>query len=185
MSRIGKKIITLPEKVTASVANNTVTVKGPLGELKYAVHPRLAVTVADGVVTITIGKASRRDNTAALWGTNRAIIANMVTGVTTGFTKQLDIIGVGYNAKLQGDQLVLALGFSHDVNVKVPKGLKVDVKKNTIVITGIAKDQVGQFAADLRALKKPEPYKGKGIRYSDEIVKKKEGKKLAGSEGGA
>jgi large subunit ribosomal protein L6 len=176
MSRIGNKVILIPAGVTVSVAaNNFVTVKGPKGQLEQAFNKDLSIVVEGNEV-----KISRPNNemfSRKIHGTTRALLFNMVKGVSEGFKKQLEIRGVGYRAQLQGKQLVLQLGFSHNVELEIPAGLTVEVPKNTdIIVSGMDKAAVGQFAAEIREFRKPEPYKGKGIRYVDEYVARKAGK---------
>ncbi len=174
MSRIGKQIITLPTGVTAEVAGQTIKVKGPKGELSYNVHPAISVTISAGQVTCSVARQSKQ--ASALWGTNRAVIANLVNGVHTGFKKELELHGVGYRAAVKGQNLELQLGFSHVVTVPAPAGITFTVEKEKITVAGIDKVTVGQVAADIRAHRKPEPYKGKGIRYVGEHVRRKVGK---------
>ncbi len=176
MSRIGNKHINLPEGVTINVEGTNVTVKGPKGTLAYTFNPDIKVTVENNVVTIT--RPSDDKNHRALHGTTRAVINNMVQGVHAGFEKVLEIQGTGYRAQLQGKTLVVNAGYSHPVEMPIPEGLTVQVTSPTeIHILGCDKQLVGQFAADVRIIRKPEPYKGKGIRYRGEYVRRKEGKK--------
>ncbi len=177
MSRIAKKPIVVPQGVTVTVAGGNVSVKGPQGELSRPLHPDMAVAVAEGAVSVTPHVETKR--TKALWGTTAAHIKNMLEGVVKPYEKRLLIEGVGYRWEVAGTKMNLSLGFSHPVSVEIPKGLKVTIEKGVLVIAGIDKDVVGQFAANIRALKKPEPYKGKGIRYSDEVIRRKQGKKTA------
>lgn len=181
MSKIGKKPIEIPNDVTVVVEDSLVKVTGPKGELEYKIPRELKVALAENKLAVL--PISKSKKTPALWGTIRAVIANMISGVTNGFEKKLEIEGIGFKAQTQGDDLVLNLGFSHQVIFKVPDGIKVEVLKNTITISGISKELVGQTAANIRALKKPEPYKGKGIRYAGEVIKRKVGKKVAGTTG--
>lgn len=175
MSRIGKNPIILPAGVEVSVGAN-ITVKGPLGSLVANAHP--AVTVAVDGQTVTVSKVEGVVNSSAMWGTMRANLNNMVTGVSKGFEKKLQLVGVGYRAQAQGDTLNLSLGFSHPVAHKMPAGVQVVCPTQTeVLIKGSDKQQVGQVAAEVRAYRKPEPYKGKGVRYSDEVVVIKETKK--------
>jgi large subunit ribosomal protein L6 len=175
MSRIGKNPIILPAGVEVSVGEQ-ITVKGPLGVLKAISHPSVVVAV-DGQ-SVTVSKIEGAVNSSAMWGTMRANLNNMVTGVSKGFEKKLQLVGVGYRAQAQGDTLNLSLGFSHPVAHKMPAGVKVECPTQTeILIKGSDKQQVGQVAAEVRAYRKPEPYKGKGVRYSDEVVVIKETKK--------
>ncbi len=175
MSRLGKLPVQLPSGVTAEFANDTMTVKGPKGTLVRTMKSRhVAFDITDGVITLTPQKT---DQAAALWGTYASHLANMVTGVTEGFTKVLEIEGVGYRAEMKGTTLAMSMGFSHPVEMAVPEGLTTVVEKNVITITGSDKDAVGQFAANVRKVKEPEPYKGKGIRYRGEHIIRKQGKK--------
>ena len=176
MSRIGKKPVPLPKGVTARVDGNTVSVKGPRGELQTRLADLVTVTMGEGGVTV----APRDDSKPARsqWGMSRTLVANMVQGVTAGFTRTLEITGVGYRAAAQGQKLNLNLGYSHDVVYDVPKGVTVATPKPTeIVVSGIDRQQVGQVAAEIRAWRGPEPYKGKGVRYQGEYIFRKEGKK--------
>lgn len=174
MSRVGKLPISLPSGVTITVDPDFVTVKGAKGELKQFTMPGVTVTVEDNQVVVT------RDNDEpkirAKHGLMRALVNNMIVGVSQGFSKQLEINGVGYRVALQGTDLKMNLGFSHDVIYKLPEGVTATVEQNKITVTGISKQQVGQVAAEIRALKKPEPYKGKGIKYVDEVIIRKSGK---------
>jgi large subunit ribosomal protein L6 len=175
MSRVGKNPITLPAGVEVSVGEQ-ISVKGPLGTLKTAAHPAVRVSVdGQGIVVSAVEGAA---NAGAMWGTMRANLNNMVNGVSKGFEKKLQLVGVGYRAQAQGDTLNLSLGFSHPVAHKMPAGIKVECPTQTeILIKGSDKQQVGQVAAEVRAYRKPEPYKGKGVRYADEVVVIKETKK--------
>jgi len=175
MSRIGQKPIAIPEKTEVTVSENLVSVKGPLGELSTEYNPDIEIKIEEGNVVLVPKKKDIQTN--ALWGTYSSLISNMVEGVNKEFEKKLIVEGVGFRAESKGDKLVLNVGFSHPVEMKVPEGVKVDVQGEVIVVSGIDKQKVGQFAADVRAKKKPEPYKGKGIRFEDEIVRRKEGKK--------
>jgi len=176
MSRIGKKPIEIPAKTEVTLSGNILTVKGPLGQLTKVVRTDvLDVLIEEKAVTLT----PKNDNleTKALWGTFGSHIKNMVAGVNQEYVIKLIIEGVGYKADVQGTTLVMNLGFSHQVKLELPKGLSCKVEKGELTISGIDKEVVGQFAAVVRSKKKPEPYKGKGIRYSDEVVRRKEGKK--------
>lgn len=179
MSRIGKLAITIPAGTDMSVSSESITVKGKGGTLVRPMHPAVKVTVADGSAQVEPANNTRLAK--ALWGTYAAHVKNMLSGVNTPFVKKLQIEGIGYKAELQGKNLKMALGFSHPVIVAIPEGLTAVVEKNIITISGADKDAVGQFAASVRALKKPEPYKGKGIRYEGEVVRQKQGKKAAAS----
>ncbi len=175
MSRIGKKPIELNDKTQVTVSENEIVVKGPLGELKTNYLPVVEIKVEDNLVTVIPKDETIQTN--ALWGTYSSIILNMVTGVNKEYEKNLIIEGVGFKAEVKGDAVLLNIGFSHPVELKIPQGVKVEVEKEKIKITGIDKQAVGEFAAVIRSNKKPEPYKGKGIRYADEIIRRKEGKK--------
>ena len=175
MSRIGKKPIALPEGVTVNVADGFLIVKGPKGELNKKIVPGTLIEVKDA--TVFVGSSKEGKKSSALWGLSRSLIANAVLGVTSGFEKKLEIEGIGFRASLDGNGLTLLLGFSHPVRVEAPSGINFKVEKNVITISGIDKELVGQVAAKIRSLKKPEPYKGKGIRYQGEIIRRKVGKK--------
>jgi large subunit ribosomal protein L6 len=176
MSRLGKLPVAIPDKVTVNVGSNAVTVKGPKGELSTSTTADVIVSVTDGKVWVK--PASDSQASRAMWGTVRANVKNLVEGVTNGYKKQLDITGVGYRAAAQGQILSLALGFSHDIKYIVPAGITITVEKQTTVhLAGPDKQKLGQVAAEIRALRPPEPYKGKGIKYSTETIRRKEGKK--------
>jgi large subunit ribosomal protein L6 len=176
MSRIGKKPVDIPSGVTASVSGQTVEVKGPKGTRSFTATDDVTLTVDDGKVSVAPRGTSKRAR--AQWGLSRSMVANLVTGVTTGFRKDLEIQGVGYRAAIQGNVLKLQLGYSHEVNFDVPKGVTVTTPKQTeIIIEGIDQQLVGQVAANIREWRGPEPYKGKGIRYKGEFIFRKEGKK--------
>lgn len=178
MSRVGNKPITIPAGVTVSVANKSVTVEGPKGSLTEPVQDFTKLDVAEG--TVTVIRADDSKVARARHGLQRALLQNMVTGVQEGFKKQLEINGVGYKADVSGKTLKLALGFSHPVNFTIPEGIDVSVESNVLTITGIKRQQVGQVAAEIRSLRKPEPYKGKGIKYIDEQIVRKAGKTASG-----
>lgn len=175
MSRIGKRPITIPEKTTVSIDNGVISVKGPLGELTRPLSRRVEVSVSGN--TVNLSPKGDTIEARALWGTYGAHIANMVKGVNTLFEKKLVIEGIGFKAEVKGDTVNMSLGFSHPVSMKIPAGLKVVVEKGIVTISGINKELVGEFASRFRALKKPEPYKGKGIRYDTEVIRRKQGKK--------
>jgi large subunit ribosomal protein L6 len=175
MSRIGKKGILVPEKTEVRMEAGTFYVKGPKGSLERNFRPDVAITIDGKQVSLSISKENNQ--TKALWGTYASHIKNMVKGVNDGFEKKLILEGVGFKSQVNGSKLVLALGFSHPVEVEIPTGLSVKAEKNLLTITGIDKELVGSFSAKIRALKKPEPYKGKGFRYHDEIIRRKQGKK--------
>ena len=176
MSRIGRAPITVPAGVEVKVdANNHITVKGPKGTLERDLVPQIKVEVNEGVINVTRPNDEKQNR--SLHGLTRTLVANMVTGVTEGYKKTLEVNGVGYRCTKEGKKLVLNIGYSHPVNVEEIDGITIDVPNpNTVVINGIDKQKVGQFAADVRAKRPPEPYKGKGIKYSDEVVRRKEGK---------
>lgn len=176
MSRVGKKPVTVPSGVTVTVEGQTVKMKGPKGQLQFVVHDDVDVKFEDGSVSVSPRFETNRAR--ALYGTARAQIANLVEGVTKGFEKKLEITGVGYRAAMQGKKLQLALGYSHDVLYDIPEGITITVPKPTeITVAGIDSQKVGQVAAEIREYRPPEPYKGKGVRYSDEFIFRKEGKK--------
>ena len=177
MSRIGKKVITLPANTEIKVSGNSVAVKGPLGELSRELHPIIEVRVDGNSVTLVPKKETLESR--ALWGTYASHITNMVSGVNKLFEKKLILEGIGYKSEVKGDKIVFALGFSHPVEVAIPSTLKVAAEKNNITISGSNKEEVGAFTAKIRALKKPEPYKGKGMRYDTEVIRRKQGKKSA------
>ena len=176
MSRVGSSAITIPADVTLSNDGGVIVVKGKNGELSTSLHSDVELSVADNVATLKPARDTRQAK--ALWGTMRSNLNNMVVGVTEGFTRKLEINGVGYRAAMQGNKLVLSLGFSHPVEMEVPAGLKVAVENNTsVTITGADKQLLGQFASEVRAKRPPEPFKGKGVKYADEYIFRKEGKK--------
>jgi large subunit ribosomal protein L6 len=175
MSRVGKKPVIIPNGVTIEHKENNLIVTGPKGTLTMDIPPKAIIAITDGELTVDVAKKEDKKE-KALWGLTRALVQNLVDGVTKGFEKKLEVNGVGFKIALTGKTLTLHLGFSHPVDVEVLPGLEVSIEKNVITITGIDKQQVGQFAADVRALKKPEPYKGKGIKYIDEVIIRKAGK---------
>ena len=178
MSRIGNRELKVPTGVTVENNDNVVTVKGPKGELSYSVNSDLTVKVEEGSVTIERSNDSKK--VKEMHGTTNALINNMIEGVSNGFTKGLEIIGVGYSFNVKGKTLVVKAGYSHPVEVSIPEGLEVEQVSNTeITVKGISKQLVGEFAANVRKIRKPEPYKGKGIRYNGEYVRRKEGKKAS------
>jgi large subunit ribosomal protein L6 len=174
MSRVGKQPITVPSGVTITVDDEFITVNGPKGSLKQFTMPGVKVSQSENTVTVERQNDERQNR--ARHGLMRTLVSNMVTGVTQGFQKKLEINGVGYRVQQQGADLKLNLGFSHDVVYKIPAGVQASIEQNVITINGNDKQQVGQVAAEIRALKKPEPYKGKGIKYSDERIIRKSGK---------
>ena len=175
MSRIGKKVIIIPEKTEVSLSSGLLSVKGPLGTISKKFKDDIKVSIANNEVTLVPIRESLENK--ALWGAYASHIKNMISGVNTSYVKKLIVEGIGYKSEVKGQNLVLALGFSHPVNVSIPENLKVIAEKNIITVSGIDKEAVGEFVASVRALKKPEPYKGKGIRYDGEIIKRKQGKK--------
>ncbi|VVE83355.1 50S ribosomal protein L6 [Pandoraea sputorum] len=176
MSRVGKSPIALPKGVETTLTGNVLTIKGALGSLTRGVNDLVSVKIEDGTITFAPADESREAN--ALYGTERALVNNMVTGVSKGFEKKLQLVGVGYRAKAEGNNLKLELGFSHDVVHAMPEGVKVETPTQTeIIIKGVDKQRVGQVAAEVRGYRPPEPYKGKGVRYADEKVILKETKK--------
>lgn len=175
MSRVGKKPVEIPAGVTVTINNNDVTVKGPKGELTRSFSPDIAINIEDNIINVT--RPSDSKNHRALHGTTRALLANMVEGVSKGYEKSLELIGVGYRAQKQGKKLVLNVGYSHPVEFDPEEGLEIDVPSNTkVIVKGVSKERVGALAANIRAVRPPEPYKGKGIRYEGEYVRRKEGK---------
>ena len=176
MSRIGKKAVPVPSGVTANVEGQTVKVKGPKGAMQVVLPDDVLVTMDKGEVKVDPRNDGKRAR--SMWGTSRTLVNNLVTGVTKGYEKKLEITGVGYRAALQGKNLQIALGYSHDVIYPVPEGIAIVTPKPTeIVVTGIDKQKVGQVAAEIRAFRPPEPYKGKGVKYAGEFIFRKEGKK--------
>ncbi|MBB3711096.1 large subunit ribosomal protein L6 [Limimaricola variabilis] len=176
MSRIGKRPVALPSGVTANVSGQTVEVKGPKGTRSFTATDDVTLKLEDGAISVTPRGLSKRSRQQ--WGMSRSMVQNLVTGVSEGFKKELEIQGVGYRAQMQGNTLKLALGYSHDVNFEVPQGVTVTAPKQTeIVVEGIDQQLVGQVAANIREWRAPEPYKGKGIRYKGEFIFRKEGKK--------
>lgn len=176
MSRIGNRIILIPENVTVTVDGNIVKVNGPKGELSTEINKHITVNVNGNELTVT----RENDNFKNFHGTANANIKNMIIGVTEGYSKQLETLGVGYRFAVKGNELVVTAGYSNPVNVLIPEGISVEVPSNTeLTIKGIDKCKVGEFAANVRKIRQPEPYKGKGIRYKDEVVRRKEGKKAS------
>jgi len=176
MSRIGKKPVAVPSGVTASIEGQTVKVKGPKGALQIVLHDDVEVAMDKGVVTVTPRNETKRAR--SMWGMSRTMVSNLFTGVTSGFEKRLEINGVGYRAAVQGKNLQLALGYSHDVVYPIPEGIQIATPRPVeIVISGIDRQKVGQVAAEIRSFRPPEPYKGKGVKYANEFIFRKEGKK--------
>ena len=181
MSRVGKKPITMPSGVDAKIESGKVTVKGPLGEISINVHPKMAIKKESSV--LTVARPSDQKIYRELHGLTRNLLANMVTGVSKGYEKTLEISGVGYKAALvKGENLMLSLGYSHPVIYNLPAGVKAEVQANVIIISGIDKQLVGEVSAQIRKIRKPEPYKGKGIKYADEILRRKAGKTAGKTE---
>jgi len=181
MSRIGKKPIEIPQTVTVEISGQDMKVKGPKGELTTHIHSAIGAEMKEGKVLVAPKKTlSKKER--GLWGLYRALIFNMVEGVQNGFEKKLEIEGIGYKAALQGDELVLNVGFVNPVKVKKPEGVTFAVEKNLITVSGIDKEKVGQIAAIIRKVKKAEPYKGKGLKYQGEKIRRKEGKKVVASK---
>ncbi len=182
MSRIGKKPIEIPANVEVLINDGEISVKGPKGELKGRIRPEIKVEKKENLIIVSPIKETKK--TSAFWGLQRTLIANMVEGVSNGFEKKLEIRGVGYRAEMKGEDLLLKVGFSHPVIVEKVDGIKFSVEKNNLIsVSGIDKELVGQVAAKIRKIRPPEPYKGKGIRYLGEEVRKKTGKKAVGTEG--
>ena len=181
MSRIGKKPIQIPEGVEVKIEDNLISVRGPKGELSRKIRPEVKVEIKGKEIRVLPQKEI--NVTKAIWGLTRALIFNIIKGVTSGFEKKLEMQGIGFNASVQEEELILNVGFSHPVKIKVPQGLNISVEKNIITVSGIDKELVGQTAATIRKVKPAEPYKGKGIRYLGEIIKRKVGKKVITTAG--
>lgn len=180
MSRIGKQPISIPTGTTIDIKENLITVTGAKGELKREIHPNIKIEVKDN--EIIISRSDESNFSRALHGLSRSLIANMVEGVTKGYEKKLEIVGIGYRAKTEGKTLVLSLGFSHPINFPIPEGIEIKMdedSKNKMIVAGINKELVGEVAAKIRAYKRPEPYKGKGIKYENEHIRRKAGKTAA------
>ena len=176
MSRIGKRPVAVPSGITANVSGQTVKVQGPKGALEVVLHDDVSVKLEEGRIKIDPRNETKRARSQ--WGTSRTLVSNLVTGVTKGFERKLEITGVGYRAAVQGKNLQIALGYSHDVVYPIPNGITIATPKPTeVLISGIDRQKVGQVAAEIRSFRPPEPYKGKGVKYSDEFIFRKEGKK--------
>ena len=175
MSRIGKQLIAIPSGVAVSITQELITIKGPKGELTQAGHPDVTVTEKDGNLIVTVKDPEDKGN-RSLWGLYASLLINMIKGVIEGYQKQLEVNGVGFKIALSGKKLTLNVGFSHPVEYELPEGIEATVEKNVITISGINKQMVGEVAAQIRKIKKPEPYKGKGIKYMDEVIIRKAGK---------
>lgn len=182
MSRIGKKFISIPESVEIKIQDQQVLVKGPKGELKQFLPDFVKIEIKNNQLKVLVEKPAEKKQRAC-WGTFASLISNMVQGVTKGFEKKLELVGIGYRAKREGDKLILNIGFSHPVEFLISENIEAKVEQNTIILQGIDKQLVGEVAAQIRKLKKPEPYKGKGIRYAGEVVRRKAGKKVATTTG--
>ncbi len=178
MSRIGKKILVIPDNTEVTINGSTVVVKGPLGTLTRTFHPDLIISLENKELKV-VRKHENSLELNALWGTTVAHLNNMIIGVSKSFEKKLIIDGVGFKWAIVGDSVDMALGFSHPVKMKIPEGIKASIEKATLTISGFDKELVGRFTANIRDKKKPEPYKGKGIRYSDEVIRRKQGKKAS------
>lgn len=175
MSRVGKKIINLPEKTTIDYKDRVLVVKGEKGSLTRTIHPAVELDIKDNTISVTIEQEDRK--TRALQGLTRSLVANMVDGVSKGFERTLEINGIGYRAEMKGKSIVLNLGFSHPIDFALPDGITATVDKNNVIkLFGIDKEKVGQTAASIRKLRKPEPYKGKGVKYAEEYIQRKAGK---------
>lgn len=183
MSRIGKIPIPIPESVNINCDKNIITIEGPKGKLTQKIHPLIKIEINKEEGHISVKRSSDERQSKALHGLSRTLLANNIRGVIDGFTKDMEIIGLGYNVKLQGNDLILQLGFSHPIKMKIPQGIKVEISSQTnpgrLTVMGADKQLVGQFAANIRSLRPPEPYKGKGIKYADEIIRRKAGKAVA------
>ncbi|MBI5221509.1 MAG: 50S ribosomal protein L6 [Candidatus Magasanikbacteria bacterium] len=182
MSRIGKKPILIPENVEIKLEDEKIIIKGPKGELQKEFGPDIKIEIKEKEILVTPCKIISKKN-KAYWGLSRAIIFNMIKGVVDGYEKRLQIEGIGYKARIEGDKLILQLGFSHPVEINQPEGIKFSVEKNIINVSGIDKELVGQIAAKIRSIRPPEPYKGKGIRYEGEVIRRKAGKKVVTTAG--
>jgi large subunit ribosomal protein L6 len=182
MSRIGKQTIKIPQGVTVEVKDSVVFVQGPKGKLERIIHPLVTINIADGIVTVDVENKEEKTE-RSLWGTYASHVKNMVIGVTEGFKKQLEINGVGYKVAMQGTDIKIDVGYSHPVIFNIPEGLKASTEKNVITLESADKEMLGAIAAEIRAIRKPEPYKGKGIKYMDEQIRRKAGKaaKAAGA----
>lgn len=178
MSRIGKKPIDIPAGVTAAISGQEISIKGPKGELKQRIHPQVKVEEKEKQLIVTVADENDKSQ-RALWGLFGSLLKNMIKGVTEGYIKKLEVNGVGYKVNLQGKTLVLNVGFSHPVEYKLPEGINGEVEKNLITLSGIDNQLIGEVAAQIRKIRKPEPYKGKGIKYLEEVIKKKVGKTSA------
>lgn len=184
MSRLGKKPISIPSGVEVKTIEEQIVVKGPKGEIKFTLHPLVDIKTENNELWVSV-KDPEDKKQKALWGTFVRLIRNMIEGVTRGFEKKLQLVGIGFKAQVSGDKLTLNVGFSHPVDYQIPAGIKINIEKDIVVVIGIDKQLVGEVAAQIRKFKKPEPYKGTGIRYFGEVVRRKAGKKAATAGGGA
>ncbi len=182
MSRIAKKPITIPEGVTLKLEADLLTIKGPKGELNLKIHPLVRIEEKEKQIWVTVLQPEVKQQ-KALWGLFFRLIVNMLKGVTDGYEKKLEVVGIGFKVALQGNKLILHVGYSHPIEFVLPEGIKASIEKNTITLIGIDKQLIGEIAAQIRRIRKPEPYKGKGIKYSDEIIRKKVGKAAIKSAG--
>lgn len=176
MSRVGKKPIEIPQGVEVKIEGNKVIVKGPKGELSQEIRREIKVELKEGKIFVLSQIETKKTN--ALWGLTNTLLANFLKGVTEGYEKKLEIIGLGYRASIEGEDLVLQIGFTHPVKIKAPEGIKFSVEKNIIAVSGINKELIGQIAAKIKKVRPPEPYKGKGIKYLGEVIRRKAGKKV-------
>jgi len=181
MSRIGKKPIPIPEGVEVKIEGNTLRIKGPKGELQREIRPEIKAEIKDKMIIVSFEKETKK--TKALWGLTRSLLFNMIEGVTSGFEKKLEIQGIGFRAIVEGDELILHVGYTHPVKLKISPDLKISVDKNIITVSGVNKEKVSQMAAVIKRVKPPEPYKGKGIKYFGEQIRRKVGKKVVGATG--
>lgn len=183
MSKIGKQPVTIPAGVTVEVSGYTVTIKGPKGTMTRRFAPEIKVEVTDGKVQVSAKSAGKY--VLSLFGTTRALINNDVIGVSTGWSKKLELVGTGFKAEVSGSELSLVVGYSHPIKIKAPEGITFKVEKTIVTVEGYDREKVGQVSADIRAVRPPEPYKGKGIKYVDEVIRRKAGKAAAAKTGGA
>ncbi|MGC9049196.1 MAG: 50S ribosomal protein L6 [Patescibacteria group bacterium] len=182
MSRLGKKPISIPVGVEIKIDQGLIIVRGPKGELRQSIHPVVIINLEDKTAKISVKNPDKKEQ-RVIWGTFARLVQNMIEGVTKGFEKKLQLVGIGFRAQVSGEKLILNIGFSHPVEYKIPSGIKINVEKDIITVSGIDKQLVGETAAQIRCLRKPEPYKGTGIRYLGEVVRKKAGKKAVGTTG--
>lgn len=176
MSRIGKRPVPLPQGVQVKMEDGILTVKGPKGELKRKIHPLVKLSIEGDMIHVSVDETRKRKDSSALQGLFRVLVDNMVTGVTKGFERNLEIVGVGYRAEVSGDTVIFNLGYSHPINFKLPKGIEARIDRTKITLSGFDKELLGQTAANIRSLRPPEPFKGKGIKYEDEVIRRKAGK---------